>query len=133
MELLLAVAILAILAALAIPRVVSMVNTAKERVCAANIRIVEEGVRRFHGERVAAGLSAEEDLWPHGGEDILTIGDWQADGDLSVHFKKLPPECPFGAANTYELRYIRQDPDDDTSPIVGFTIRCTGNPTGAGH
>ena len=120
-ELLLVVAILAVLAFLAGPAIANSIRTARVRTCASNEIMGENSLWRWYADQVAAGKSvllaaggmptgalASTDvknvftLFAAGGADA-TIADDDLD-DIDDYFHPAGyPKCPFNQANVYNV------------------------------
>jgi prepilin-type N-terminal cleavage/methylation domain-containing protein len=123
-ELLCVIAILGVLAWLAIPRVNAAVQTARERTCASNVRMLTEAVNRYHADAIAQGMR-EPECWPWAqgawsGDAIAMDGAWNGSAvrDEFMRAFNEPPQCPFGCE--YRLSW------SVTEEGVTWSVWCGG-------
>jgi len=84
-ELMIVVLILGALAAIAVPRLVENVTTAKEKACLTNIDTINSQLELYHGNSPQGNYPASLDI---------VTGDTQ-------YFPDGPPECPSGGTYNY--------------------------------
>ena len=127
-ELLLVIAILAVLMFIAAPVIAGTVQTARERACDSNVRMLDDAILRYHADRVAAG--AQTDLWPwergaHSGDAIARDSSWNGSMVKEGFMESLgaPPRCPFGGE--YRAEFFRAD-----NGAMVWRVWCSGCPDG---
>lgn len=133
-ELLLVVAILAVLGFLAIPRIVDSIQQARLRTDVANIQMIEEAINRFHADQVAKGASGTDQFpWAPdytsgavfpitnaSGWIINDIASGTGVKTLFTTYFKSAPKCPFG---TYYYQIVVTNVSG-SNPT--WNVTCTG-------
>jgi len=127
-ELLLVIALLAIIAFLAIPRIIDSVYQSRLNACGANVCMLDEAIVRYRAEQVAENRTPIYP-WPvtEGAVDeVIALTDptqpdgWGAtiEAEYKAHFKPTP-RCPFGGSRRYEIVYT------ESEGHVTWTTRCS--------
>ena len=127
LELLLAIAIIAVLLCLAAPVIAETVQAARERTCDHNVRLLTDAVTRYHADRIALGW--QQELWPWergavSGDAICRDGSWNGSmvREEFMQYFRSPLVCPHGGE--YRAEFGSVDGQQ------WWRVWCSGKPEG---
>jgi len=118
-ELLVVIIIIAVLVAIALPKYLAAIYTARVRSCQANMKIINTAAQAYFAQNKA---------WPTEVNNMLDPSVPGADVPAGMKGGQLTevPICPFDQppdnAKPYVMVPVYEDPGNTTTPVVGYVV-----------